>query len=413
MLLDQIEKKVRAWVKRWILRHRFLWLIIGVAVGVVLCGLSLLFFNANYRFMSLVASVLLVFILLWRLSSHDTRAQMLIMVAKQWILAHRLIGAAFGIVFFCFLVIFFLGTDSRFTNSIALLALALPVFTLLWLFRTHDTREQINQAAYFKGSDNLASNELLKTVIGVRQLVELRKLTTEYDRSMVIAFEKFFQLRQKSDQGEASDQAKESGQSIDYTQIDFSDIYLHGARLKKANLQALKLNGADLSSATLNGAELNNTRLESANLSGAFLNPMDFKASDSPVANLSHAHLRGADLTSAKLIRAYLSHADLRGADLTDADLSHANLNEAKLNAIPIEEKNGEINIYPEVNLSNTNFNGAKNLKSANFEGAFYYANMKPIGIDFESPELDYRLKDDTKDGKPIVRLHYNPKKTD
>ena len=283
----------------------------------------------------------------WSLAQKSSDIQALSTVAglegwlKPKILTYRfrslMAGAVVGIVFCCLLVVPLLGVDSSLTSAIALLALVLPVFTLLWFFRTHDIKtqiekseKQINQTTYFKALENLDSKDLFKIVIGVRQLIELRKLTQEYNSSIAIVFEKFLQLREELDQGKvpapgkALNQGRLLNQGIDYTQIDFSGIYLKNARLKKAKLQALKLTGADLS--------------------------------------------------CARLDRAYLSVATLE-----------------------------------KTNLSDTNFSGAENLESATFEGAFYYKDMKPEGIDFT--QLGYDLADDeTKDGKPIVRICKKPK---
>ena len=283
-----------------------------------------------------------------------------------------------------FIELFKIDGSSRFIDSFQLLVLALPVVVLLWVFRTHDTKtqieksqkqieksqqqtaeseeqlakseKQINQASYFKGLDNLASNDLLKTAIGVRQLVALRKITKEYDRDIVIAVEKLFQLREVTHG------------TIDAEQIDFSEIYLSGAELNYAKLIAGKLIKADLSGAILSGANLSYAKLMEADLSGARL----------VAANLSHAKLMGADLNHAKLNEAKLSHACLSLAKLTKAELSGAKLLGA-------------------------------DLSGADLNGAFYATNIPPKNIDFE--QLGYSLEEEKdNDNMPIIRLHKKSK---
>ena len=399
MLLEQIEKKVRAWVKQWILPHRFLWLIIGAIGWFLLCWLFFWFFDAESRFMSSAALVLLVFTLLWFSSNYAAREQTLIMEEKQWILAHRfpslMKGAAVGIVL-CFPVVLFGDEEkSRFISSFALLVLALPVFTLLWFFRTHDTKtqieksekqirkseeqiekseKQINQSAYFKGLENLHSKDELKTVIGVRQLVELQKSAKEYKQSIKIALEIFLQSRKKSDQG------KESDQAIDYRKIDFSDIYLHEAHLESANLQALKLNGADLSNAHLRGADLSH-------------------------ADLSHADLKEADLSGADL-----RGAKLRGVYLREANLSSLHMRQDDLvGIVMMTGEDGKKIPYSEL-AGGPESDKSENVATSSLHRAFYYQGMKPTRFNFKP--LGYSLKDDTKDGKPIVRIYKEPLKT-
>ena len=315
---------------------------------------------------------------------------------SEWVLTHRFTCLIIAVIVGSLLVgngfpeyfgkLLNINKNSKFIDSFQLLVLGLPVFTLLWFFRTHDTKtqieksekqiekseaqiakseKQINQASYFKGLDNLASNDLLKTDIGVRQLAALRKITKQYDEDIVIAFRKLFRLRkrqetkgvgnQKIDLGQIDFKEKRN-QKIDLKKIDFSEIYLSGAFLFRADLGRINLTRADLS---------------------------------------------GARFIEADLSEAYLIEADLSGAELDRAKLMRAH-------------------------LSGTDFSKAKNLETANFQRAFYVINSPPTGIDFE--ELGYSLEEEIgerliysceeidgrqvcsakkqKDDTPIVRLH-------
>ena len=280
---------------------------------------------------------------------------------------------------------------SRFIESFQLLLLGLPVFVLLWFFRTHDTKTQINQADYFKGLDNLASNDVLKIAIGARQLVALRKTTKQYDKGIAIAFAQLFQSRKKNKTKE------ERNQKIDLRPIDFSDIYLSGANLSNADLRVATLTGADLSGAGLLGADLISAKLIGADLSGADLVLVYLIFADLSEANLSRADLRGADLRIATLTGADLSGAKLIGADLSEAVLFGADLSRADLEKVKLME----------ADLSYADFSKAKNLDSARFEGAFYAIDKSPKNIDFKG--LRYSLKEDKAYEMDIVRINKKP----
>ena len=263
--------------------------------------------------------------------------------------------------------------NSGFMGAVALLVLGLPVVIVLWFFKTYDIKtqiekaekqiekseeqiaqaekqiekseeriakseeqiekseEQIHQASYFKGLDHLASNDVLKTAIGVRELVALRKITKQYDKDILTAFEKLFQLR------------KAGNDRVDLKKIDFSEIYL-----------------------------------SEGDLSGADLSRADFSKADFSYANLTFAGLSRTNLIA----------ADFSYANLMVADLSGANLKEAE---------------FMEANLSRTNFNKAKNLEHAYFEGASYAISFPPKNIDFEV--LGYSLEAEELDGNDVVRI--------
>ena len=203
-----------------------------------------------------------------------------------------------------FINFFNIDRSSNFIGSFQLLLLGLPVFVLLWFFRTHDTKmqiakseeqieqsekqiakseEQINQADYFKRFDNFASNDLLKTAIGVRQLIALREITEEYDEGISIAFGALITLN------------KLGNKSIYSSPIDFSDIYLSRALLIKANLSKAFMSRAYLSFADLSGAFLIGADLSYADLKEVKLMDADLSDTDlSKAENLESAHFNGA-----------------------------------------------------------------------------------------------------------------------
>lgn len=88
--------------------------------------------------------------------------------------------------------------------------------------------------------------------------------------------------------------------------VDFVEVDLSDAMLRKVDLTGALLYGAILHRANLNETKLNGAKLEDADLTGA--------------------RLRQANLTKANLDGALLTHADLEGATLTEAHLARANL---------------------------------------------------------------------------------------
>lgn len=62
------------------------------------------------------------------------------------------------------------------------------VFIALWFFRTYDTRQQIQQANFVKGLENLVSDNPLQIDIGVILLLEVSKATSVFDKEIRLAF---------------------------------------------------------------------------------------------------------------------------------------------------------------------------------------------------------------------------------
>ena len=67
-------------------------------------------------------------------------------------------------------------------------AVSIFVLTLLWYFRTYDTRQKIYQDDLFKGLDNLASNNPVQVDIGVAMLREVSKKVPSFNETIKVAF---------------------------------------------------------------------------------------------------------------------------------------------------------------------------------------------------------------------------------
>lgn len=98
-------------------------------------------------------------------------------------------GAGALLVIFCREWIFcFLGVTGRAKDYLILPMLSFFVFIALWAFRTYDTRQQIQQANFVKGLDNLVSDNPLQVDIGVILLLEVSKATPAFDTEIRLAF---------------------------------------------------------------------------------------------------------------------------------------------------------------------------------------------------------------------------------
>ena len=255
-------------------------------------------------------------------------------------------------------------------SSLTTLLLALPTLLLLWVFRTHDTREQINKthnntltSILTHALDMITSNDLKRRSMGLIQLAQLKKQTKDskdFDAQIDAATRR---LDLSTDLTEGVSLSKsvsplkfESSLFIDSTleNMDLSGANIRDGNLFSANLSGIKLVGADLSGANLSGA----------NLIGA---------------NLIVAYLIGANLSGAKLIGAYLGDAKLNSADLSGANLSGANLRGANLSY---------------ANLSGANLNGAILSDTTDFLEARYDDETQfPEGFNLETKGMFKVLK--------------------
>ena len=143
-------------------------------------------------------------------------------------------------------------------NSLSLLFLGLPTFFILWVFRTHDVRKQIDNNTFFECVRLLASKEekVISTKVALEQLMYLRRKNPSYKRRI--------------------------------------DSLTRGIPLEKANLYF---------------AQLYDINLFLADLTGTYLTH----------ANLSGANLTGADLTDTNLCDTILADAKLYGTNLKKA----------------------------------------------------------------------------------------------
>ncbi len=73
-------------------------------------------------------------------------------------------------------------------NPLFLVLLALPTTTLLWYFRTHDTRENIHQNDLFDALKMLTDDKVVRREIATQRLINLVKKVPEYKKDVKFAF---------------------------------------------------------------------------------------------------------------------------------------------------------------------------------------------------------------------------------
>ncbi len=260
-------------------------------------------------------------------------------------------------------------------TSLIITTLALPTTFLLWAFRTHDVKSQIEEAKLSNNFNNFSNamrlfsekDNLEANTIGLKLLAQLRQKGL-YVKEIDLATP-YKKLSKEVSQGEKKSFQAANLQGADLSGIHLFNAYLMEANLYRANLRkailiGTKLNGSSLSLADLSeadlretyligaylrGAHLRGANLSVANLSGAYLIGANlYRANLSGAyligANLYRANLSGANLIGANLSGAYLYRADLRGADLYRADLRGANLIGANLSGAKFDSNT----IFPE-----------------------------------------------------------------
>ena len=234
---------------------------------------------------------------------------------KGCILKYRkstlIVAAAIGYVFAnyaCDIVSFCTPEKPVLESSITILALGLPTFFILWLFRTHDTQENINNSTFFECARMLATKDSIEDSDG--------NLIKE-SLPQKIALEQLAYLKRET--------------SFDKKKIDLltRNLFLMRKDLSYAQLSGIDLSGVNLKQAILIQADLSNADLKLADLTGGI---------DLTGADLHGADLRGADLHGADLKPADLGYSDFSNlADLSNADLRAANLTQAKLDDAKLE----------------------------------------------------------------------------
>ncbi len=392
-------------LKKWFFRYRFLFLVIGAVSGV---GLLLIFMEYE--------------ILPTLLSSFDNENN----------------NTSSNIY-------------TRFIASFLTIILSVTVLLFLWIFRTHDTREQLDKAQtnieqqdFHDALSMLADDKLVSQEIAVQRLIDISKTTKAYDETIKLAFIKRMKAPYKEADNmiktikeiKVSNKMKSVKASMlleepqpeeifellkNVTRRSYAQhIFLWlGERYKKNELDLEKLDLrnqdfivmvrkketyiTDFKDKEGNVFELDCVNLAGANLSGANLSGANLKEKNLIGANLTNVNLSGAILTEANLSGANLTKAnlvgeDLSGANLSGADLRNANLTRSILTRADLSrailigaDLSGADLTYTD--LTNANLRGA-DLSGADLSGAdLINANLRTAnlaGADLAEANLSY-----------------------
>ncbi len=317
--------------------------------------------------------------------------------------------------------------DNWLNSSLTTLLLALPTLFVLWVLRTNDTREQIEEtqnntltSILSHAMDMITSDDFKRRYAGLIQLGQLRKQTAKFNAQINSATRNLDLKPLDLDGKPLSDEEDivpndyqrallmnaylrkidlndAELRGADLTEADLTEAVLSGANLGGTNLGNANLSGADLGKVILSGANLSGANLGKVNLSGTNLSGADLRNVNLSDTNLSNAILRETYLRDANLSSVDLNGAVLSGTDLTDADLTGANLAGADLREAVLansEFKNSKLN---GADLTNADLNGAKlndvdltdaDLSSASLTDADL-KNAKLVGADLSSASLE------------------------
>ena len=134
------------------------------------------------------------------------------------------LGAVLGIALFLFVKeydllskVFFYSEETteniekkRFITNLLPVILGLPIILFLWVFRTHDTKEQLDKAQtnieqqdFHDALRMLADDKLISQEIAVLRLIDISKKNKIYDDTIKICFyqknESFMKQKQKNE----------------------------------------------------------------------------------------------------------------------------------------------------------------------------------------------------------------------
>ena len=202
-----------------------------------------------------------------------------------------IIGSAFGLYIFnaywdnnYFYIINISQIDNKqLISSVAFVLLGLPVLILLWFFRTHDIRESIQKteestrtSILFNAQKLLFSNKLKDKTVGLILLLQLKH--QGYFRHEVDISTRGTDL-QGADLRNADLRNADLGWA-DLSHTNLQEADLRGVNFGNAYLKVADLRGADLRNADLRGADLRNADLINAKHNNATRFSDDFNPDD-------------------------------------------------------------------------------------------------------------------------------------
>jgi len=248
--------------------------------------------------------------------------------------------------------------------------LVLPILSIfvvfaLWVFRTYDTRQQIEQANrqlqqsnFAKGLDNLVSDDPLKVDVGVILLLEVSRATPAFDKEIRLAFIK--RLKEPTTKFEETKFKERVSNRLSYAQYIIQWLISHpkdGG--KKPDLIGMNCEHQEFTTDQIHGGT--NTKLEVAKI-------LPESAGGSPKASIFSPecnppppayHFMWADCENISFKNVDLSDFDFRGAKNVNMVGGYiVNLSRAPLGVVStalfeyIDHETGEVIKNPPVEIS-------------------------------------------------------------
>lgn len=248
--------------------------------------------------------------------------------------------------------------------------LSLFVFLALWFFRTHDTRQrieqtnrqlqqtgqqakrQLQQANFAKGLDNLVSDNPLQVDVGVILLLEVSKATPAFDKEIRLAFIK--RLKDAPPKIEEIEKQAKIVNRLSYAQYILRWLIDH----PKENDRSINLDGMDCRCQEFTSVQISGD--ESVKLKMSEILP-----------KVSNALIQAPDTSSDGGVR---------------------------LPVYRFQRTNCENISFENIDLGNFNFSGAK----VNMVGGYINIHRPPFGVDTETLQECI----DPKTGKVIGNPH-------
>jgi len=251
-----------------------------------------------------------------------------------------LLGLVFAVLIYCWSS-FILCLSPSLVSSLTLLSLSLPVLIILWLFRTYDTREQIektqeqikktqeqvNLGMLSKGLDLIISNEVKNKINGFSLLNNLKNNQKVFQKEIDFAINN---INFNDTDLSGMDLSGLDLSGISFIKAKMVGTNLKGAVLKNANLKKAIFKKEDVSDIDMDIEEKRigdweNANFEGANLSHIDIAPYGLHSTDGGVKNFTmymgvknvdKAILKGCNLLAAQLQNISLAEMDLSGVNL-------------------------------------------------------------------------------------------------
>ena len=246
------------------------------------------------------------------------------------------LGALLGIALFLFVKeydllskVFFYSEETteniekkRFITNLLPVILGLPIILFLWVFRTHDTKEQLDKAQtnieqqdFHDALRMLADDKLISQEIAVLRLIDISKKNKIYNDTIKFAFIKRMKAPYETEE------VKEVEREIEKYKKDKFIKAEHNLQIKKKLIKVRRRTYAQYIFRWLGERYRVEDKLDLVNLD---LSYQDFRARDNDGKKIKHFKAKNGNYFVLDFVN--LTGADLRDVNLTEINFSVANL---------------------------------------------------------------------------------------